>query len=86
MHELHATSNSGGGGNSVALEKLSRKLSRRPFEPVCSASLTEDRHVAADFNETKCWPDIVESTPMVLANLQKAHVASVMSVHVLAPR
>ena len=75
----------GGGGNSVALEKLSRrpeKLSR----PVCSASLTEDRHVAAGFNETKFWRDIVESTPIVLANMQKAHLASVMSVHVLAPR
>ena len=40
----------------------------------------------AGFNGTKFWPDIVESTPMVLANMQKAHVASVMSVHVLAPR
>ena len=56
------------------------------FKPFWSASLTEDRHVAAGFNETKFWRDIVESTPMVLANLQKAHVASVMSVHVLAPR
>ena len=37
-------------------------------------------------NGTIFWPDIVESTPMVLANMQKAHVASVMSVHVLAPR
>ena len=40
----------------------------------------------AGFNGTKFWPDIVESTPMVLANMQKVHVASVMSVHVLAPR
>ena len=38
----------------------------------------------AGFNGTNFWPDIIESTPMVLANLQKAHVASVMSV--LAPR
>jgi len=70
----------------VALAKADQKPVWSAFQPVCSASLTEDRHVAADFNETKCWPDIVESTPMVLANLQKAHVASVMSVHVLAPR
>ena len=41
---------------------------------------------AAGFNETKFWRDIVESTPIVLANMQKAHIASVMSVHVLAPR
>ena len=40
----------------------------------------------AGINGTNFWPDIVESTPMVLANMQKAHVASVMSVHVLAPR
>jgi len=41
---------------------------------------------AAGVHGTIFWRDIVESTPMVLANMQKVHVASVMSVHVLAPR
>jgi len=41
---------------------------------------------AAGVHGTNFWRDIVESTPMVLANMQKVHVASVMSVHVLVPR
>ena len=41
---------------------------------------------AAGFNGTKIRPDGVESTHVVLAHLQRAHVASVMSVHMLAPR
>ena len=70
----------------MALAKAEQKPVCSAFQPICSASLTEDRHVAAGFNETKFWRDIVESTPIVLANMQKAHIASVMSVHVLAPR
>ena len=56
------------------------------FERFWSASLTEGQLVAAGFNGMIFLFNSVESTHLVLANLQRAHVASVMSVHMLAPR
>ena len=41
---------------------------------------------AASFDGTIFLPFDVEIFDLVLSDLQKAHVASVMSVHALAPR